>query len=289
VTQPALLILPEDVTGLWTLPEGWEWRTIRDVAFESSVQVRPANTPDATFNYWGLDAINKGGFQEPKPNFVLGGTIESACVFFDNNAILYSKLRPYLNKVITPSISGIGTTEWIVIKPRSQTIDRRYLAYFLRTQHFVSYATQNSTGARMPRIIKTALWSAQIPVPYPDDPPRSLWIQRAIVARIEALLSELREINDLHATIDGDVAEVMESVYAETLASLENDTKCISVASLIKSGSLQIVGGSTPKTSVAEYWNGKTPWVTPKDMKRWAIEDAIDHVSDEAIAILHQL
>jgi type I restriction enzyme S subunit len=28
----------------------------------------------------------------------------------------------------------------------------------------------------------------------------------------------------------------------------------------------EVVGGGTPKTSVAEYWNGDIPWITPKDL-----------------------
>jgi len=28
----------------------------------------------------------------------------------------------------------------------------------------------------------------------------------------------------------------------------------------------EVIGGGTPKTSVAEYWNGNIPWITPKDL-----------------------
>lgn len=28
----------------------------------------------------------------------------------------------------------------------------------------------------------------------------------------------------------------------------------------------EVIGGGTPKTSVAEYWNGDIPWITPKDL-----------------------
>ncbi len=51
----------------------------------------------------------------------------------------------------------------------------------------------------------------EIPVPSPD-------IQRAIVARIKNLLDELREIRDLHTTIDSDVNEVMDSVLTDVFA-----------------------------------------------------------------------
>ena len=30
----------------------------------------------------------------------------------------------------------------------------------------------------------------------------------------------------------------------------------------------EVVSGSTPKTTVPEYWNGSIPWVTPDDLSR---------------------
>jgi hypothetical protein len=43
-------------------------------------------------------------------------------------------------------------------------------------------------------------------------------------------------------------------------------------------------GGFTPSKKKASYWRGTIPWVSPKDMKRWEIEDAADHVSASAVA-----
>ena len=43
------------------------------------------------------------------------------------------------------------------------------------------------------------------------------------------------------------------------------------------------MGGGTPSKGNSAYWSGNIPWVTPKDMKRPLIEDAIDHVSQEGI------
>ena len=39
----------------------------------------------------------------------------------------------------------------------------------------------------------------------------------------------------------------------------------------------RIVGGGTPSKKNPSYWRGSIPWVSPKDMKRWEIHDAIDH------------
>lgn len=204
----------------WQIPPTWATRKLGVLAPEDSSQVRPMDHPADTFNYWGLDAIDKGQFAEPAPNRVHGSEIASTCVRFDSRHILYSKLRPYLNKVIVPSIEGIGTTEWVALRPNPAVIDRNYLAYVLRSEPFVTYAATNSTGARMPRARKDALWGAPIPLPYPDDPARSLETQRRIVARLDALLAEVAEARRLHAEIVADTGRVMEAARHEVFSEL---------------------------------------------------------------------
>lgn len=41
----------------------------------------------------------------------------------------------------------------------------------------------------------------------------------------------------------------------------------------------EIWSGGTPRKSVAEYWAGDIPWVSGKDLKLPALDDAIDHIS----------
>jgi type I restriction enzyme, S subunit len=43
------------------------------------------------------------------------------------------------------------------------------------------------------------------------------------------------------------------------------------------------LSGGTPSKARPELWSGPVPWVSPKDMKRSRLTDAIDHVSEQAI------
>ena len=43
------------------------------------------------------------------------------------------------------------------------------------------------------------------------------------------------------------------------------------------------VGGATPSKDRLDFWTGDIPWVSPKDMKVFHIEDTIDHLSPAAI------
>jgi type I restriction enzyme, S subunit len=48
-------------------------------------------------------------------------------------------------------------------------------------------------------------------------------------------------------------------------------------------GLVDIQSGATPSKATPEFWRGSIPWVSAKDMKRLFLEDAEDHISDEAV------
>ena len=75
----------------------------------------------------------------------------STCTFNEEN-ILYSKLRPYLNKVVIPNKKGFATSELVPLKPNKDKLNRYFLAYVLRSEQFVQYISEKVTGAKMPRV-----------------------------------------------------------------------------------------------------------------------------------------
>lgn len=76
---------------------------------------------------------------------------------FDDTMVLYSKLRPYLNKVYLPEDEGYATTELVGMRPDTSRLNRVFLAFLLRGDHFVDYANSLSGGAQMPRMPMKAL------------------------------------------------------------------------------------------------------------------------------------
>jgi len=46
----------------------------------------------------------------------------------------------------------------------------------------------------------------------------------------------------------------------------------------------QFLSGGTPSKGRADYWEGRVPWVSAKDMKRFRLDDTENHVSEEAVA-----
>lgn len=84
---------------------------------------------------------------------------------FETGTVLYSKLRPYLNKVVVADEDGVATTELVPLKCIETLTKPAFLAYFLRSKRFVGFATETVAGAKMPRMMMDAFWSYQLPLP----------------------------------------------------------------------------------------------------------------------------
>ena len=91
--------------------------------------------------------------------------IGASTVSFDKMNVLYSKLRPYLNKVVLPDRAGYATSEMLPLRPNEQVITREYLTYFLRSPHFVKYINGKTSGAKMPRANIADLKAVEIECP----------------------------------------------------------------------------------------------------------------------------
>ena len=71
---------------------------------------------------------------------------------FDEGNVLFSKLRPYLNKVIIPDDSGLATTELVPLRPEQSKLHKVFLSHLLRGDQFVNYANDIAGGTKMPRM-----------------------------------------------------------------------------------------------------------------------------------------
>ena len=90
--------------------------------------------------------------------------VPSSTISFNEKFVLYSKLRPYLNKVVIPIKSGYATSELIAIEP-SSLINKYFLAFALRSKNFVDMMNLTSYGAKMPRASVDALKNFYMPLP----------------------------------------------------------------------------------------------------------------------------
>ncbi|ERS84167.1 hypothetical protein Q667_18245 [Marinobacter sp. C1S70] len=133
--------------------------------------VAPAKACKHTFtdneSVWtlNLDQVEPGTGKVLQKVVVPKGEIGSSTHGFDDRHVLYSKLRPYLNKVVLPDEMGVATTELVPMLPDAGRLDRKYLAYYLRSKSFVSWVSAQVAGAKMPRVSMKLFWDHEIPLP----------------------------------------------------------------------------------------------------------------------------
>jgi len=78
--------------------------------------------------------------------------------------VLYGKLRPYLQKVARPTMSGFCNTDILPLRPGDR-INRDYLFHYLRTPDFTAKAGQAAVGVNLPRLSPSVLSTFAIPLP----------------------------------------------------------------------------------------------------------------------------
>lgn len=91
---------------------------------------------------------------------------------FDEGNVLYSKLRPYLNKVYLPNDPGFCTSELVPLRPNLDLVTREYVAAYLRSQSFLSWVNQQIDGAKMPRVSMKIFWDHEVELPDTDEQER---------------------------------------------------------------------------------------------------------------------
>lgn len=128
--------------------KGWGTRPIVEVA---PIKPLHGNLSDKVW-LLNLDAIESQTGNVLFKQRVRSAEINASTVYFTTENILYSKLRPYLNKVVMPDEDGIATSELIPMCPQADKLDRTYLCYWLRSDAFVKHISEKVAGAKMPRV-----------------------------------------------------------------------------------------------------------------------------------------
>lgn len=108
---------------------------------------------------------------------------------FEQGTVLYSKLRPYLNKVVVADEDGVATTELVPLRCDDTKVDASYLAHFLRGPEFLRFATNVVSGAKMPRMVMSEFWKYGVPLPPLSEQRRIA----AILDQADALRHQRRE------------------------------------------------------------------------------------------------
>lgn len=165
------------------IPDSWKWVKLGDCTSYSKTKEK-VSPRDITGDMWSLDLED---IQKDTGTILVKTTaserkISGDKVKFYKGQVLYSKLRPYLKKILVAPDNGICTPELVPFD--TYLIDENYIAYVLRSPHIDYIINSVTYGVKMPRVGTDTMTNLLIPLP-------PLVEQKRIVAKIEELLPHI--------------------------------------------------------------------------------------------------
>ena len=162
------------------IPENWCWARLGSISTYAETKQK-INAANADSDVWGLDLedIEKGGRLIVRKTVGERKAIGDKTVFSKGD-ILYSKLRPYLLKILVAPKCGICTPEIVPFKMYGRIVSE-YIVNYLRSPYVDNLINSITYGVKMPRVGTETMTTLFVPIP-------PLAEQQRIVQRIEELL-----------------------------------------------------------------------------------------------------
>ena len=119
----------------------------------------------ADYPHIGIDSIEKNtgalkGYRTVREDGVISGKY-----IFTPQHIIYSKIRPNLNKVALPDFEGLCSADAYPILPNRSNCNRVFLAIALRSEYFLEYILQFSSRTNLPKVNRKEITGFRMPLP----------------------------------------------------------------------------------------------------------------------------
>ena len=119
----------------------------------------------ADYPHIGIDSIEKGtgklsGYRTVREDGVISGKY-----IFTPKHIIYSKIRPNLNKVALPNFCGLCSADAYPILPNYKNCNRIFLATAMRSEYFLEYILQFSSRTNLPKVNRKEIAGFRMPLP----------------------------------------------------------------------------------------------------------------------------
>lgn len=181
---------------------------LSDICSQDKKQIYPKSEEARRLKYVGMEDIESNTGKIIVNETIGWDSISSNTFYFNQNHVLYGKLRPYLNKVAEPNFEGRCSTELVPILPKS-SCKREYLALLLRTPQTIHAVMKNKNGSRMPRADMNEIMKVRINLPNTNEQKKILKKMILNSTQLDELRSSIRlqlnAINQLPASILNEV------------------------------------------------------------------------------------
>lgn len=228
---------------------------------------------DATYREIGIRSHGKGLFHKaPVLGAALGG---KRCFYVEPGDFVLNIVFAWEGAVglVSEAEQGmIASHRFPTFRSDEERLDVRFLLLFFSTPIGVELLGRVSPGGagRNRTLNRSAFLALQIPLPPPPE-------QQRLIARIDELTLRVNEAAPLRQEVEAATEALARGAARAIVDRLAQAFPSAPIGDLVT-----VRGGGTPSKSDPFYWEGNIPWITPKDMKRRSLADAIDHISERA-------
>lgn len=202
------------------LPKGWNLCQFGEVAEVGSGQVDPKVEPYASMIHIGPENIESGTGRILSPRKCSELGLISGKYEFDEHAVIYSKIRPHLNKVCFPSFKGVCSADAYPIWPDKTKLLPEYLKHYMLGRTFEKRAVACSMRTGMPKINREDLDGIPIVVPPLSE-------QHRIVQILSTLDRAISTSENLLANAQGHMEGLLQHLLVTPAAGGQWDTRPI--------------------------------------------------------------
>ena len=178
-------------SALGAIPADWQTGTLGDIAVSNRKGVEPAELPE-DIPYIGLEHMPRRSVALTDwDNACAASSRKSA---FEKGDILFGKLRPYFHKVGVAPVSGVCSTDILVLRAKEPPLSALVLSY-VSSPEFVAYTNRTSTGTKMPRTDWSTMSSFRLCVPTDRIKIAFYELIEPILSRIVWNVNEMRNLS----------------------------------------------------------------------------------------------
>ena len=171
--------------------EGWVERSLSDISHIDSSLVDPRKAEFADLPHVGAGNITSKTGKLVNIQTASEEGLKSGKFLFDESMVLYSKIRPYLEKIARPSFSGLCSADVYPLSPKDEYLCRDFLYYMLLSRDFTDYAIAGSARAGMPKVNRDHLFRYCTALPNVGE-------QKRLVDSLNDVASESQRLESIY-------------------------------------------------------------------------------------------
>lgn len=170
------------------IPKGWQWDRLGNISTYNQTKEK-VKAVDLDGSTWVLDLENIEKNTGKIINYITAKdkNVRGEKVIFYKGQLLYSKLRPYLKKILIAPDNGVCTPELVPFDILGGC-NRKYILYVLKSPYVDFLINSVTYGVKMPRVSADTMLNILIPIPSINE--QNIIVK--IVERLNILCDKLK-------------------------------------------------------------------------------------------------